>query len=283
MLQLKHIIVAMICCLGLSSGGLAQDKDASREQAKAFYKSGQAAFKAERYGEAISFFEKAYNAKNHPALLVNIARIYEAVNDLRNAIKYQKLHGKAAPQKAKDTSKKIAELRATHASWPAVQITSVPSGEAIRVSNLERPIMGKTPMRLKLPDGQHTVFVGSGKKAVSKSIVFKQGTNSRTNFTLLPTVAKGATGGQTKVGTFIAVTINAPGSQIRLNNKLMGVSPMPSPMKVDAGSHTLKVESPSGEVHEEVVTVTKGQTRRVLVVLADLAVRYVVLGVSRTR
>ena len=151
MQQLKQILVVMICSLAMGNLGQSQETDTAREQAKAFYKAGQKAFKAEKYGEAIAYFEKAYQAKNHPALLVNIARIYEAGNDLKNAIKYQKLYKKASPKKAKQINSKIATLRATHASWPAVRITSQPSGQEVRVASMDRPLIGKTPMRLKMP------------------------------------------------------------------------------------------------------------------------------------
>ena len=273
MQQLKLILVVMISNLAMVNLGLAQDKDTSRERAKAFYASGQKAFKAERYGEAFSYFKKAYETKNIPGLLVNIARIYEATNDLKNAIKFQKLYKKAAPKKAKQVSKKIGMLRATHASWPAVRITSQPSGQTIRVASMDRPIIGKTPMRLKLPVGKHSVWVGTGNGAVSKSIVFSQGRNTSVNFVLQQRVGSApSTNIPSRIatkGTFISVTVNLAGSQVRLDNKLVGVTPISTPIKVTAGKHKLQVESPSGEVHEETVNVGFGQTRQVLVVLDD--------------
>ena len=91
MRQLKHIIVVTICCLTVSNGSLADDTNTAREKAKAIYAAGEAALDKEAYGEAIKLFEQAYGVKPIPALLVNIARIYETVNDLRSAIKFVKL------------------------------------------------------------------------------------------------------------------------------------------------------------------------------------------------
>lgn len=262
MRQLKHFIVVTICCFSVSNLGLAQDKNTDREKAKAFYNAGQQAFEREEFGKAIALFEKAYAAKEIPALLVNIARIYESVNDLRNAIKFQKRYKKAVPSKSKEINRKIAELRATYASWPDVNVTSTPSDQEVRFSNQDYPVAGTTPVRLKLPPGEQTIWVG-GDAAQSKSIELQQGSSPSLHFTLIqrPVAAAQTTDG------FIELNINTTGAQIRLDGRLLGVSPLAGPIKVSMGAHNLLVEGPSGERHEEVVVVAAGKTKKILVVL----------------
>ena len=56
----------------------AEDAEITR-MAKEHYALGQAAFKAGKYAEAIKELKKAYLLKRLPALLVNIAKTYDAV------------------------------------------------------------------------------------------------------------------------------------------------------------------------------------------------------------
>lgn len=263
-------ILVIVCGLLVHGAALADTKADERVQARQHFMAGQTALKANRPTEAISEFLKAFDLTKHPAMLVNIARIYESIDDLKNAIKYQKMYKKAEPTKTKVTNQKIGELRATYASWPAVQIKSQPSGQVVRVADKARPVLGKTPLRLKLPEGEHVIWVGSATNAISKTVMFSQGLSTTANFALVPTrntTPLGTKASNVTNRTLLVLTVDQAGAQVRIDGKLIGVSPMSGPFTVTPGTRQLRVEGPDGKVHEEVVNVQRGETRQLLVML----------------
>ena len=168
----RHRVDWAACC---TPAAMSQSKAKNSAEAKTLFKSGQTALKNGRPADAIVAFEKAYTISQHPALLVNIARVYAAINYLSKAIDYQRKYASANPKKAKASIRKVAELRAKYASFPAVTVESQPSGQDVRIEDGYHPVLGKTPLRVKLPEGEHKILVGSETTRLAKTIQFAQG------------------------------------------------------------------------------------------------------------
>ncbi len=99
------LTMAILCgLLAAASVARAQDGEDAEitRMAKEHYKLGLDAFKAAKYPEAIKELKKAYVLKRLPPLLINIAKTYEKMGDLDNAIYYYKKYLAEAPPDAKD-------------------------------------------------------------------------------------------------------------------------------------------------------------------------------------
>jgi tetratricopeptide (TPR) repeat protein len=264
-----------VCLLSISLIAYAQAaKPTARDQARAAFKAGQQALAAEQYGKAIAGFQKAHQLAPHPAMLLNIARVYEAVEDLKNAIRFFKAYKKANP-KAKDIGKKIAELRARYASWPSVNITSTPAGLDVWVTNQSHPIAGQTPLRLRMKGGDFAVWVGRENKTTKKVVTFAQGSTPTIAFTLSADTA--LTQGEAvnskqrpnSNNSTLTVNVDAPGAEVRIDDRLVGIAPLPSALFLTPGLHNLTVTSPDGAVHKEVVNLAPQEKRQVLIALSE--------------
>lgn len=244
----------------------------AREQARTVFKAGQQALAAEKYGEAIGAFQKAHKLAPHPAMLLNIARVYESVDDLKNAIRFFKAYKQANP-KAKDARKKIAELRARYASWPSANIISTPSGLDVWVINESNPIAGQTPLRLRMKPGKFDVRVGRKGSTTKKVVTFAQGSTPAIAFTLPLANAVNQTqdpdrGRKNKSNdSTLTVNVDVPGAEVRINDRLVGVAPLPTALLLAPGVHHLTVKSPDGTLHQEVINLAPREKRQVLVTL----------------
>ncbi|MGB0645683.1 MAG: PEGA domain-containing protein [Bradymonadia bacterium] len=265
-------ISALVCLLTFLCFAHSNAAEPSkREQARSFFKAGQQALAAEKYGDAIAAFEKANQLSPHPAMLLNIARVYEAVDDLKSAIRYFKAYRKANP-KAKDVGPKIAELRARYASWPAVNIASTPDNQVVRITSPSNPPVGKTPLRLKMKPGSVDVLVGE-QAPIKKSVRFEQGSTPTIQFQVVANQTvqrlKQVKGSPTDPSLTATLVINAdvPGSQVRIDDRLVGITPLPTSLRLQPGVHHLTVIAPDGQTHKEVVNLGNQEKREVLISL----------------
>lgn len=244
----------------------------AREQAKTSFKAGQKALAAEKYGEAIASFEKAHQLSPHPAMLLNIARVYEAVDDLKNAIRFFKLYRKANP-KAKGVSQTIAKLRARYASWPSVNIASTPPELDVWMNTQSNPSVGQTPLRLRMAPGTVEVIVGRANKTTQKMVTFTQGSTPTIAFSVNlgnPTARNVDIGSGTanlKNTAALTVNVDVAGAQVRVNDRLVGITPLPAALRLTPGAHNLSVSAPNGATHQEVITLGQKEKRQVLITL----------------
>lgn len=267
----RHIIWSCILSLCLVAQAQSAGPEA-REQAKASFKAGQKALAAEQYGKAIVSFEKAHQLAPHPAMLLNIARVYEAVDDLKNAIRFFKAYRKANP-KAKGISQSIAKLRARYASWPSVNITSTPNELEVWLNSQSNPPLGKTPLRLRMAPGSVEVIVGNGNNTSKKKVLFAQGSTPTIAFSVSvanprsKTVSIGSGTSNLKNAATLTVNVDVAGAQVRVNDRLVGITPLPSPLRLIPGVHNLSVSAPNGATHKEVVNLSQKERRQVLITL----------------
>ena len=247
---------------------MSQSKAKNSAEAKTLFKSGQTALKNGRPADAIVAFEKAYTISQHPALLVNIARVYAAINYLSKAIDYQRKYASANPKKAKASIRKVAELRAKYASFPAVTVESQPSGQEVRIEDRYHPVLGKTPLRVKLPEGEHKILVGAETTRLAKTIQFAQGAApvvmfSSTQAQTTKSPATATTERATKTG-LLAVNSPTHGVDIRIDGRLVGVTPLTNALTVSVGSHELSAVFQNVEYQTQNFTVRENATTELL-------------------
>ncbi|MCA9546745.1 MAG: tetratricopeptide repeat protein [Myxococcales bacterium] len=86
----------------------------AQEKAQQAYDAGVAAFKAERYGEALKHFERAHKLDPAPELLYNLARCHEMQGRAEKAVEHFELYLARVPQAADrdDVERRIKVMRA---------------------------------------------------------------------------------------------------------------------------------------------------------------------------
>ena len=78
----------MACLVGLMLVPTIGQAQSNKEKAKQLFIEGRAAYKDGQYNKALQSFEKANQLKAHPLMLTNIAKVYEAMENLPKAIEF---------------------------------------------------------------------------------------------------------------------------------------------------------------------------------------------------
>lgn len=99
---------AVLLALALPSLAFADPKDDARRH----FLDGLQAAQAGQYEVALQHFLAAQEAYPHPSTLYNIARTYQDLDDLGNALTYYRLFADASPDKAADVQPVIAVIEA---------------------------------------------------------------------------------------------------------------------------------------------------------------------------
>ncbi len=91
---------AALACLGilLASPASAQDDgDVAREEAAAAFHAGEAAYRAGRFPEALTYFERAYELTREPDVLYNIATVQDRLRRDEDALASYRAYLEAVP------------------------------------------------------------------------------------------------------------------------------------------------------------------------------------------
>tara|TARA_B100001093_G_scaffold519521_1_gene608942 strand:+ start:741 stop:1865 length:1125 start_codon:yes stop_codon:yes gene_type:complete len=154
----------------------------SKEKAKALFKRGNAEFKAKRYSDALDAFKNANAESPHPVMLKYIGNVYKEMYDYGRAIEYYRRYINQGQKDASQIRVLVAELQAERSSWPALKLKTNPQGASIRVRESGSPVLGTTPLTVRLPAGPHEFyFEKAGYSSIKRSILFEgRGTRNLT-------------------------------------------------------------------------------------------------------
>jgi predicted DNA-binding protein YlxM (UPF0122 family) len=94
------VAVAVVCALAAPAGAASEED----ERAKAHFLAGQSYYEQASYTDALREFNEAYRISKRPALLYNIARCHEALENYADAVKMLEAYLDQAP----DTSDRAA-------------------------------------------------------------------------------------------------------------------------------------------------------------------------------
>jgi tetratricopeptide (TPR) repeat protein len=150
--------LALVSSLGWAVPARAEDPPGTNlvESARTHYAAGVAAYSAGRFREAVNEFIAADRLAARPALSYNIARAYDRLGDVANALQYYReyLRREAGAANAGETKDRVRELEAALAQKGVQQLSvrSEPSGASLRIDDR---LVGTTPWTGELQPGAH--------------------------------------------------------------------------------------------------------------------------------
>jgi hypothetical protein len=274
---MSKLVSVFALCFLFSLSALAQDK--SLESAKQFFDEGQNLYLLGKYMEAGEQFTKAYEAKNFPAFLFNIAVCMEKNRDFAKALSYYEQYLKDDPisQDKELVTKRITVIRdylnpKVSATQPSTQpskepaappnlpqvntkglvvIESKPEGAAIYLGDKKKGIFTRTPYTGSLPPGQHTVIIEIRKFKPERKTFFAR--NDRMTYLYFALSSEEYLG-------WIEVKANVPGADVFFDSKEVGaVGRTPYTGFLRPGKRQLIVEKPGFAPLTQSLDITAGK------------------------
>jgi hypothetical protein len=265
---------------------MARAQDKSLESAKEFFDDGQNLYLQGKYLEAAERFMKAYEEKNYPAFIFNVAVCYEKNNDYLKAVNTYERYLKEDPLSPdrQDVLKRIAVIR-EHLNPPASQPTTSPGGEgtpstpppvpaappnlppvvtkglvvieskpegaAIYLGDKSKGIFTRTPYSGSLPPGKHTVILEMRKyKPERKTFSVRHDRLTYLYFALSSEEYLG----------WIEVKANVPGASVYFDKKEVGaVGKTPYTGFLRPGKRQIIVEQPGYAPYVQTIDITAGK------------------------
>lgn len=136
-----------------------------------------------------------------------------------------------------------------------VRFTTTPPGARVVLDS--RGSAGVTPFNQAIPVGNHEVVITlADHKPVSRRFKVAQSHSAEAPLVIELTLEKGIAIGQ------LSIEVTDPGAEIRVDGRIVGVSPMQAPVPLATGMHRVEVRAPGHPPYEEVVNVlADGVTR----------------------
>lgn len=251
--MVRVLVLSLIALVGLPAAW--GQGDPAQERAKQLFIQGREHLQAGRFGRALDAFEQANAIKPHPVMLKNIARTYEAMDDLERAAAYDQQYLDSKPKDAAESAAALQKLKATLAEWPRITVVSDPPGAAVWVGDLEYRARGVTPITVPVPPGARKLLVGlAGYDTAEREVrvAARQTLN-------LPTIAL------QKTLPILVVRTEPAGAEVSLDGEAVGRTPFTRGLA--AGEHRLRVALEGHEPVEQPITLTVAHTREAPLVL----------------
>ena len=232
----------MACLVGLMVMPAIGQAQSNKEKAKQLFIQGRAAYKDGQYNKALQSFVKVNQLKAHPLMLTNIAKVYEAMENLPKAIEFNENMQRLTRRTSHRSERRLRGYRQPRI-WPSLNLATNPAGASVQVGNADGPIQGITPMTLRLAPKRHTIVLKkSGYKIKTLPILFQAGTHRSMRVTLtadMPT---------------IEVVSTPPGAQVTIDGRMVGQTPFRG--MVSIGPHTVVIQQPNQPPVQRQVTMT---------------------------
>ena len=237
---------------------------AGTPEADRYNQQGRESYRAHRYTEAAEAFEKAYAASAESKYLFNAGKAYEMAGQFVTAIElfddYLANQPEAANAHAVETT--IAALRpkamVTHGE---IRFESVPSGATLTLESAGGQ-SAETPTRKWLPHGEHRLTANlEGYLPAERR--FEVSAQSDT-IVRVELVAEDAPG-------LIHIAGALPGSRIELDDRAVGVAPLPSPVEATPGRRKISVVSGTGRAFVAQVDLSPGEEITIQVAVEEPA------------
>lgn len=242
------LLVSFVLCA--ASPAAAQDNPAYQSA----YERGDQAFKEGRFDVCAEEFRQAFNIEPRGNLLYNIGFCYEKANDLANAVTFYQRFVEAVPNSPKRPAiqRHIVELQEQIADlFQEVSVTSDPTGAMVYVDEKSKGAMGATPLTFKLLPGTYTI-IGEfqGYEPARRKLELKKGGDASVDLTLVDS---------RQVGT-VTVMITERDADVLVDNKKVGKSPLPEPLRLKRGPHEIQVTKNGFASFKQSVEVEAGKS-----------------------
>ena len=137
--------------------------EARRTAAKDKFEQGVAAYKEQRYSDAVKLFQEADAIAPSAALSFNVARSFEKLDDTSGALRWYRDYVRRSPQASNlaEVQAKVTALAGALAQRGLQQISvlSEPAGATVLIDDQN---VGVTPLTRDLPPGKHRLLVRLG-------------------------------------------------------------------------------------------------------------------------
>ena len=209
------------------------------ETAAEFDRLGKAAYKQQKWDDAIAAFEGAYAADPLPRFLYNLGRCHEKKNNLARASHFFEQYLDRAPE-AKDANEvrvlaKMLRIKLEKTSSKVV-VTADHDDALVQVFAGEEPVKGASPLSYWLPFGSYRVLVEKvGFAAWDGAVVVTPDKTAEVRVHLEPVVAAGA-GASGPSGPVVGVSGEPPASSAGEGGAVARVVPGPPPAAAEAPS-----------------------------------------------
>ena len=221
--------------------------DANADEADLRFHRGTALFKAGRYDEALLEFLASNRLVANRNVVFNIARSYEALEQLEEAYGYyaeymaaetDKEERRAAEKRLSDLAPRVALLK----------IDSTPAGATVFLERVDLGGRGETPLLIAVPPGDHTVILQkAGTKSTSVAVKTVRGAETPVVVKLDPVIGK------------LRIT-SRPSASIYVDRAAGAKTPplarsTPAVVQLAPGRHTLELEAPGYRIQRADVVV----------------------------
>jgi hypothetical protein len=145
-------LVAALSLLLLAAGVASAKPNADEAQAaREHYKRGTTLYDLGKYEEAIIEFQQAYEIKDDPVLLYNIAQSYRLANKYQDALRFYKTYLRKSPKAVNrdEVETKIADME--NLIQQQARVASMPSVDAIPPKGDKPANIGAPPPRAEKP------------------------------------------------------------------------------------------------------------------------------------
>ena len=182
MRTLKKTVIASLSLLLLAAGVAAAKPTSDEAQAaREHYKRGTTLYDLGKYDEAIIEFQQAYEIKDDPVLLYNIAQSYRLANKYQDALRFYRTYLRKSPKAPNrdEVETKIADMENLIAQQ--AKVASSPSVDAIPPRGDRPANIGATPQRIEThPAEARTTVVSNTPQPAETQVETRSATPTET-------------------------------------------------------------------------------------------------------
>jgi hypothetical protein len=224
--------LAALLCLGWPLAGQAAGADPVRTEARERYERGKQLYEEQDYKGALAEFSRAQQLIPSPVTLLNIARVYVALNRPVDAVetldKVLANPGSLKPDQVEmatrtrdEQRKRVGRLAVTTNVAANLEVDGLPAG--------------RTPLSepLRVSSGAHIVTaIAAGFLPARKEVTVAGETTADVKFELEPSDSKAA---------HLTVSTGLPDAEVVVDGQVVGRTPLPSSLTVIPGHRTVEL------------------------------------------
>ena len=225
------LLVSILVAEGARAG------TAENAQVETLVNSARQAYRNGLYEVAAREFARAFELSGKPAYLYDAAISFQQVQRWDECIGYMGRYLELAPISPKRDRARNARdnCLARQDKSQELSIETNPLGASIKFKNSKSPIVGSTPLKLRLPPGVQRVFIEKpGYETVIRDIELKQGTPLRLSVELRELNAQG----------YLFVDSSISGATVFLNGESKRLTPFDKAIALKEGVYQLHLNRP---------------------------------------
>ena len=239
---------ALLLCLAvLAATPRAARGDASADEADLRFRRGTSLFKAGRFDEALLEFLASNRLVPNRNVVFNIARSYEALEQLEEAYRYyaEYIAAETDKEERRAAEKRLADLAPRVA---LLKVDSEPPGATVFLERVDLGGRGETPLLIAVTPGDHTVILKKpGAKTSSVAVKTVRGAETPLLVKLDPVIGTLRLSSRPPAAVFVDRVAGSKAPPIARTT--------PAVIKLPPGRHTLELEAAGYRTHRTDVVI----------------------------